>query len=131
METLLIDLLPYLLSLAITLSLAVFTFRRRSVLGARSFFILILTELLETVGFILELVAPTLNGKMFWDNFQWYTTLLLGVAMLYFSLEYIGRSKPVVRRWIGLLVFVSLGLATMISMDFFPVYPSIPFINYK
>ena len=60
MEISLLELLPYLFSLAITLSLAVFTFRRRTVLGARAFSIVIFVEVLETVGFILEVVDPTL-----------------------------------------------------------------------
>ncbi|MCJ7431987.1 MAG: PAS domain S-box protein [Anaerolineales bacterium] len=120
MEILSLELLPYLLSLAITLSLAVFTFRRRSVLGAQAFFIVIFVEMLETVGFILELGEPTLNGKMFWDNVQWFTTFLFPVATLYFIISYIGRFRPGVFRWIGLLAVVSLGLGTVISTDLFP-----------
>ena len=117
---LLLELLPYLVSLAITLGLAVFTFRRRSVLGAGSFSIVILLEVLETGGYLLELVAPTMNGKMLWDNFQWFTSLLIPISILYFSIEYIDRLKPAIQYWIGLLAFISLGLATVISMDLFP-----------
>ena len=120
MEIPLLELLPYLLSLAITLSLAVFTFRRRTVLGARAFSIVIFVEILETVGFILELVDPTLNGKMFWDNAQWFSTFLFPVASLYFIIVYIGRLRPGVLRWIGLLAVASLGVGTVISADLFP-----------
>jgi len=119
-EILLLELLPYLLSLAITLGLAVFTFHRRSVLGARAFSIVIFVEMLETVGFILELVDPSLNGKMFWDNFQWFTTFLFPVASLYFIMVYIGRFRPAILRWLGLLAVISLGLGMVISADLFP-----------
>ena len=120
MEILLLELLPYLLSLAITLSLAVFTFRRQTVLGARAFSIVIFVEILETVGFILELGNPTLNGKMFWDNAQWFSTFLFPVASLYFISIYVGRLRPAVLRWIGLLAVISLGFGTVISADLFP-----------
>jgi len=120
MEILRLDLLPYLFSLVITLSLAVFTFRRRSVLGARAFSIVIFVEMLETVGFILEMVDPTLNGKMFWDDVQWFTTFLFPVASLYFIIVYIGRFSPAFLGWLGLLAVGSLGFGTVISADLFP-----------
>lgn len=114
------DLLPYLLSLILTFSVAIFTFRRRSVLGARSFYFVIFIELLQTGAYILELVNMDLPGKIFWDNFHWYTTLFFPVGVLFFAHEYIGRLRWRLYRWIWILAGVSLLLSTLITLDVFP-----------
>lgn len=119
-EHYLFHLLPYLFSLALTLSLAVFTFRRRSVLGARSFSIVLFIEMLQTGGYILELVDPTLPGKALWDNLQWFTTLLFPVCVLFFTHEYSGVLRPSFHRWVGALTVIALLLGGLIVLDVFP-----------
>lgn len=115
-----LNLLPYFLSLIISLAVGFFTFKRRHVVGAVSFSLIIFIEILTTIGYILELIAPNIQGKMFWDNFQWYTSLIFPVILLSFAHEYIGKLTPPVK-WtiLGLFLFGVL-LATVISFNIFP-----------
>jgi len=115
-----LNLIPYLLSLIISLAVGFFTVKRRHVVGAVSFSLIIFIEILTTIGYILELVTPNLQGKMFWDNFQWYTSLVFPVVLLLFAHEYIGKlTAPAKRTILGLFLFGVL-LATVISFNVFP-----------
>jgi len=115
-----LNLIPYLLSLIISLAVGFFTVKRRHVVGAVSFSLIIFIEILTTIGYILELITPNLQGKMFWDNFQWYTSLVFPVVLLLFAHEYIGKlTTPVKWTILGLFLFGVL-LATVISFNVFP-----------
>ena len=67
-QEIILGLLPYLASLVITLSIAIFTFRRRSSIGAGSFSFMIFLEAFWTAGYIVSLVVPELKDKIFWDG---------------------------------------------------------------
>lgn len=115
-----IDLLPYILSLFLTLIVGVYAFLRRQVAGAKAFLLVILIELIQTVGYIFELVNETLTGKMFWDNFQWFTSLFSAVFLLTFAHAYIDNLGPRVRRWLAGLAGVAILIGVIISVDYFP-----------
>jgi PAS domain S-box-containing protein len=84
-------LVPYALSLALCLGVAIFAWRRKVVIGARTYAMVALGQVIWFSGFILELLNPTLGGKLFWDHMQWPGVLLVPAAWFVFSLEQIGR----------------------------------------
>lgn len=81
-------LLPYILSVAVSLSVAVYAWRRRSVQGAFPYGWVAFGQALWTFGYIFELTAPTLAGKHFWDDFQWLGALIVMVSFPVAILEY-------------------------------------------
>ncbi|MBN1179429.1 MAG: GAF domain-containing protein [Anaerolineae bacterium] len=104
-------LIPYLISLAISVAVGIFAYRRRSVPGATPFSVYVLTEASMTLGFILELLSPTLNGKVFWDNFQFFGTFAGPILFLAFAFQYTRRelTRPRLTWWtLSLLAAVFL-----------------------
>lgn len=66
----------------------VYAWRHRRVQGASAYAWLVLMQTLMILGFILELLAPGMGGKLFWDKFQWIATCLSTIALAYFAIQY-------------------------------------------
>jgi PAS domain S-box-containing protein len=98
-------LVPYFISLGITSSVAVYTWRRRSVQGALAYSWVALSQAVWTLGYIIELLSPTLQGKIFWDDFQWLGVIGWYVGILAFAYQFTETkfSNPK-RTWILLMV---------------------------
>jgi len=99
----LIYLLPYFFSVAISAAVGTYALRRRSVPGALPFAWTALLQAFTAVGFVLELISPSLEAKIFWDNFQFVTLALSPLAFLAFVFEYTGRTPAHPWRTLGLL----------------------------
>ena len=84
-------LLPYFVSLLISIGICVYAWDHRHVPGAKHFAIVALAQTLWILGFIFELLSPTLDGKIFWDNFQYLGVCLWLPALFAFTLQYTGR----------------------------------------
>ncbi|MBK8986726.1 MAG: hypothetical protein IPM39_27120 [Chloroflexi bacterium] len=78
-------LFPYIMALLISLSVAHYTWRRRSVPTINTFAFYAYAQTAMVLGFILELLSPELNGKIFWDNFQWIGIFVALVALFIFT----------------------------------------------
>ena len=108
-----VALLPYLGSLALALACGLWLWRRRSVRGAMPFAGIVLAEASWTFGYMLELLNPTLAGKIVWDDFQFIGTIGVSLAALAFTLVYTGQSLPRPKLAWGAqiaLMLISLGL---------------------
>ncbi|HEX9331576.1 MAG TPA: histidine kinase N-terminal 7TM domain-containing protein [Anaerolineales bacterium] len=82
-------LMPYVFSLLLTLGIFLYTLRHRHVRGARVYTWFIGGQTLTILGFILELVSPKLETKIFWDKFQWFTiSFLIILPFLIFAIQY-------------------------------------------
>jgi PAS domain S-box-containing protein len=99
-------LLPYFVSLGITLSVAGYAWRRRHTTGARAFALAAFSEALWTLGYILELVTPGLAGKIFWDDVQFFAAAGWALGFFAFGLAYTGRRL----RHIRLIWAVHIGM---------------------
>ena len=108
-------LIPYLLSLLISLGVGLYALRRRRVEGAGPFSMMVFFEAAYTAGYIFELLSPTLRTKYFWDNFQYIPTVGLAISVLYFALRYTGRRLPFERQF-------SLVLGGLFVLFIFLVY---------
>ena len=82
-------LLPYLLSLGISLSVFLYTWQHRNVRGAKVYSWFMVGQMLTILGFIMELVSPSLQIKLLWDKFQWLSiSFLVVIPFLMFSIQY-------------------------------------------
>lgn len=84
-------LLPYCLSAIICIAIGAYTLRRRSLPGALAFAALALLEAEWTLGYILQSLTPSLDGKLFWNNVQFFGAVATPLAYYYFSFAYTGR----------------------------------------
>lgn len=99
-------LIPYFISLGISLGVAVYALRHRAVAGATSYAVVALSQAIIILGYIFELVNTTLAGKIFWDSFQWFGTVTMPVAFFAFALDYTGQLRSPAKRIVLLLLII-------------------------
>ncbi len=85
--------IPILTSLFLTLVVAVYAWRHRQLPGIRTFVYVLLAEISWIVGYIFELASPSLDGKIFWDDFQFIGSLLVPLLLMFFAYEFTGQEK--------------------------------------
>jgi PAS domain S-box-containing protein len=110
-------LLPYLLSLTLTLGILIYTWRHRHARGARIYSWFVGGQTLTIMGFILELISPNLQTKLLWDKFQWLTdSFLVFIPFLIFSIQFsehkLRRPRLTWGYWIGLPILFTILLLT-------------------
>lgn len=89
------------ISATISLGLAFYAARRRTVPGALPFALLLVGAFIWTTGYLCELTFTSLAAKIFWDNVQFLGTDVIAVGVLLFGLTYTRRNVSI-RQWIGL-----------------------------
>ena len=87
-------LLPYLLSLALSVGITIYAWRHRRAQGADAYAVLASAQVLTIFGYILELLSPDISGKMIWDKFQWITLAMASIAIPYFAIQYTEYKVP-------------------------------------
>jgi glucan phosphoethanolaminetransferase (alkaline phosphatase superfamily) len=113
-ETNIINIGPFVVTFLITLLVAVFALRRRSVDGGGSFSLWAFILALWNLGYIFELTSRTLKGKIFWDDLQTALVALFPVAFLFFAIQY-SRRKPRRMNWIwAALLFLAAASIALI-----------------
>ncbi|HEU4455171.1 MAG TPA: EAL domain-containing protein [Longimicrobium sp.] len=81
----------YLSSAAVSSAVAAYCWRRRSRPGVTAFAVVAGAQALWTLGFVMELIAGELEGKVFWDNVQFLAYAVIPVGFLAFAQQYTGR----------------------------------------
>ncbi len=81
-------LIPYFISLAISISVPVYAWSRRQAQGAIAFTWYGIGQALWIAGFILELAARDITGKIFWDGVQWIAGFVILIALPVFIVQY-------------------------------------------
>ncbi|MHB1319231.1 MAG: histidine kinase N-terminal 7TM domain-containing protein, partial [Anaerolineae bacterium] len=102
-DPLLIVTLPLIASAVVAGWLAVYTWRRRSMLGARLFTFFIVSVMAWSLNSVATHLSPTLSGKVFWTNFQYVWVGLVPALWLLFVLAYSGRERLLTLRTAALL----------------------------
>jgi PAS domain S-box-containing protein len=105
-----IAILPYLLSMAISGGVAAYIWRRRSMPGAAPYAAVAFTMAAWTLFYLIEVISPGLQTKIFWDNMQWITAMAIPFFLLQFTLEYTHLHPRHLGRWQALLIVTSLAL---------------------
>jgi len=110
-------LIPYFLSLALSIGVLVYTWTRRSAQGAVAFAWYVLGQVLWIAGFIFELISADLAGKIFWDAFQWFAGFLVVVALPVFMVEYTEYKLERAKLFFWLSLIFPFILALLILVD--------------
>ena len=83
---------PLLASLVLSLSTAIFAFRRRKVTPAANAFAAIpLSHAAWTSLEIASLLTPSLQWKLLFNGIEWLTMLAMIAASIWFAYEYSGQ----------------------------------------
>mgnify|MGYP002713028248 CR=1 FL=1 len=114
-----IYLLPYLFSLAITLSISIYTWQHRQVVGAKPYFVMTLSQSFVIFASIFELAQTELNTKIFWDNVQWLGALIIPIAFLIFALEYSNKPISNKRQLLGKLLIIPILFLLLVGTNRF------------
>jgi len=72
----------------------IFAWQRREARGVNAFVWYLIGWTLWIGGFILELLSPSLQGKIFWDSFQFLAGLVIIIAFPIFVIQYTGYKLP-------------------------------------
>ena len=70
-----IFLIPYIFSFLLSAWVTIYCWRLGTSSGARYYSSVSFFQALWTFGYIIELLSPTLEGKVFWDDFQFIGTV--------------------------------------------------------
>jgi HD-GYP domain-containing protein (c-di-GMP phosphodiesterase class II) len=98
-------LLPYGFSIGITLGVFLYSWRHRHAPGITGYIWYVGSQVLWIIGFLMEIVTPSLEGKVFWDAFQWWPIAAIAVAFPAFSIDYTNwRLKNPRRTWAFLCI---------------------------
>ncbi len=79
---------PYELALLVTVLCLILVWQRRHLPGGRLLLAALGCEAAYTIGYIGELLTPSLAGKIYWDNAQWLPSLASVLLMTLFAREY-------------------------------------------
>lgn len=100
-----VTLLPFILSSLLSAVIGAYALYSGNGKGVGFYAIYALSQAVRGLGYVLEINAQTLEGKEFWNNFQYVTIFLLANASLLFSLTYMGYRVPRIKWiWAGTLV---------------------------
>lgn len=95
-----IYLLPFFISMLISLGVAFYSWRCRAVIGASIFAYFVGAEILFILGYVLELLSNSIESKVFWSNFRSFMATLSPLILLQFSLTITRRKlKYPTRIW--------------------------------
>ncbi len=99
---------PVVAAAVVSAWLALVAWRRRPMLGATPFSLLMLSVAQWSLGYALELASPDLATKLFWDNIAWLGAVSAPAAWLTFALQYTGRTGWLTRRNVIILALEPL-----------------------
>lgn len=97
------------ISLLISFAISIFAWQRRRDAGAFALFFTTASQASWTFGIIAETVSPTLEGKIFWDNFQFIGWMFASAGILILALDFT-RERSTRNVWIGILIIPIIGI---------------------
>ena len=110
-------LLPYLVSLFLSLAVGWYAWQRRSRLGATQFALLAFCGSLYTLGAIFENISVTLDAKIFWDLVQWPPSVIQPLAFLAFATRFTKINLPA-EKWVWRVFYIySIGIILFAITD--------------
>jgi N-terminal 7TM region of histidine kinase len=107
---------PYLFSILVSLALAFYGYRRRTVIAAKPFIAFAMGQALWTQGYICELLATSLTVKIAWDSYQFIGMFTLAIAMLITAQENVQQRHVGTLRYLSVLGIIPL-LVTLIALS--------------
>lgn len=112
-----LTIVPYLVSLALSIGVLAYTWSRRGVRSAPAFGWYTVGQIIWTVGIIFEMQAPQLQAKILWDSLQWIASAVILVSLPVFVIRYtearIGPAKSV----LGVAFAIPLLMCVLVATD--------------
>ncbi len=134
-------LVPYLGSLALSLGVLFFAWRRRGAPGTSAYIWYASSQSLWIFGFIVELIVPTPQLKIFWDGLQWVAVVGVLISFPVFAVQFTEYKLHFPRFYFALsLIIPSLFLILLVTDPLHHlIYPNphliptsvFPELNYK
>ncbi len=114
-----IYLIPYLASFALSATIGVYAWQRRSVTGAVAFAVYTSIEAITTLFYVFEAISNSLNGKIFWDDMQFIGMFFTPVVFSVFAYQYAGLQWPRARRMLIIITTVATVCLLIVFTDHF------------
>ena len=95
--------------------MGVFAYRRRNMLGAQPFALLMFSFGVYSLGYCLELTSPTLPLMLFWNKVEYFGIVIFPTAYLLFTIQYTGYGQWLTRRRVMLLLLLP-GLFLLVKL---------------
>jgi len=105
---------PLVVSAGVLVALLVVTWRSRADAVAPWFAATLVGFLIWTVGYIFEILSPTLSGKLWWADFQFVGIALLPVVWFEVVRRYTGHGP--LRRWAAALLSAYVGVSIVVVL---------------
>jgi PAS domain S-box-containing protein len=70
-----------------------------------------------SLGYVAELLAPSVRGKVFWDDVQLPPPYVMALSLLLFAWEYSGRPTRALRRWFWTLCMLPIAACVWVFSD--------------
>jgi len=75
------------------------------------------SQTIWSLGYVAELLAPTVQGKVFWDDIQLPPPYVMALSLLLFAYEYSGRPTRALRRRLWTLGILPLAACLWVFSD--------------
>jgi hypothetical protein len=113
-----LSIITHLFSLALSLGIVLYTWQHRQVRGARVYAWFVGGQSLTNLGFIVELVSPTLESKLLWHKFQWLTdSFLVILPFLVFSVQFSEHTLRYLRFTWGTVLAIVIVFTALLLTD--------------
>ena len=112
-----VQLLPYLLSIGLSLVVISYAWKHRAILGAREFSFYLLSQTLWFFTYLLNLFSTTLEAKIFWDKLNWLAAGVGIVALPLFVVRYANLHIRRAKILLSALVALPAAFAALLATD--------------
>ncbi len=112
----LLHLLPLIASMLLSLAVGIYIIPRKET-GVKAFAFVAFSQAGIIALYILELISPTLGGKVFWDDMQYVPYFVVGAMYLVFGITYATGPLHRPKRAAIALSIVPLIALTLIALD--------------
>ncbi len=106
--------LPLVLTCAVAVAIAAFTWRRRREPGAIALFLMALAILEWSAGNVMELGSLELDTKLFWANLEYAGMVVIPVLWLVLALQYAGRGAWLTARRVAALLAIPAATVVLV-----------------
>jgi PAS domain S-box-containing protein len=106
--------IPLVYAAAIAATLSAVAWRHRSTPGAPAFALLMLTVVVWSVAYALELSSAALPAKLLWTRVEYLGIVVLPAAWFAFACQYTGHESWLRRRTVALLAIEPLAMLLLI-----------------
>ncbi len=106
--------LPLAVAVTISVTIALFAWRRRPATGATTFALMMLAVAWWSACYALGLASTTVSYRLFWTAIRYLGEAFVSMLWLVFAIEYTGNTKWLTRRNLSLLAVAPIAIILLI-----------------